>query len=333
MAVGLEFEATSSRVFYGFPGSRIDTYFDGAYQSTTLWAGDDIRTRNRRTTFYAQDRWSVGRGVTLEPGVRVESYGGRPRQGGDVFSTTPVALRLGAAWDPTASHRTVVRAHYGRYHDMLFSQIYSWHDSVGLNNRVTGVMHRHGAVRAAIGIERCDPRVSDRPGSETVARRPGVDRRRTPALARCRGGGAIRRRAASRTSSGTSISVSTSGRRSSRRTPGLDGRLGTTDDGAMLTGFVPYWWPTGDRDLVITNPEGADAPVRRRAGDCPQAAGRQLGGPGVVHVVADERHHPRPGVHVGHLLEPVAAGFGGSPAGRSRSAPRRSRGHSSTTTS
>jgi hypothetical protein len=256
LAAGIEFEATSSRVFYGFPGNRLDTYFDGAYMSTVLWAGDDVRTRNRRTTFYAQDRWSIGRGVTLEPGVRVESYGGRPRQGGDVFSTTPVALRLGAAWDVTASHRTVVRAHYGRYHDMLFSQIYSWHDAAGLNNRIIGVMTANGQFQAqsessgAIPAYPIDPGLKQSHVDQVSA---GVEHqlwRDVAVEARyvARRFGNFIGYVDQRLDDWTTFTAPD---------PGEDGRLGTTDDGGLLTGFVPYWWPSGDRDLVITNPAGA----------------------------------------------------------------------------
>lgn len=256
LAAGLEYESTSSRVFYGPPGNRVDQYFDGVYQSTLLWEGEDIRTRNRRTTFYAQDRWSVGHGLTLEPGIRVESFGGRPREGGDVFSTTPVALRFGAAWDVTSSHRTVLRAHYGRYHDMLFSQIYSWHDTAGQSERITGIIGPDGAFIEqsryldAVPAYRIDP---DLKQSHVDQFSTGVEHqlsRDVAVEARY-----VARRFANfigyvdrRLDEWTTFTA---------RDPGPDGRLGTSDDGGTLTSFVPYWWPSGDRDLVIANPEGA----------------------------------------------------------------------------
>jgi hypothetical protein len=256
LAAGVEHESTLSRVFYGPPGNRIDQHFDGAYRITLLWQGEDIRTRNRRTTFYAQDRWSVGRGLTLDPGIRVESYGGRPRQGGDVLGTTPVALRFGAAWDMTSSHRTVLRAHYGRYHDMLFSQIYSWHDTAGLSERITGIMTPTGDFIEqsrsydAIPAYPIDPDLKQShvdqfsTGVEhQLSRDVAVEARY---VARRFGNfiGYVDRRLDEWTTFVT-------------QDPGVDGRLGTTDDGGMLTGFVPYWWPAGERDLVISNPEGA----------------------------------------------------------------------------
>ena len=99
LAAGVEFESAASRTYQGWPAGQREQYFDGVYRASLFWDGNDLRTRSNRMTFYVQDRWSVGRGLTLEPGLRVESYGGRPRDGGEVFSTTPIAPRLGAAWD------------------------------------------------------------------------------------------------------------------------------------------------------------------------------------------------------------------------------------------
>lgn len=269
LAAGVEYESTSSRVFYGPPGDRVDQYFDGVYQSTLLWRGEDIRTRNRRTTFYAQDRWSVGRGLTLEPGIRVESYGGRPRQGGDVFSTVPVAPRFGAALDMTSSHRTVLRAHYGRYHDMLFSQIYSWHDTAGQSARITGTIAPDGEFIEqsryldAVPAYPIDP---DLKQSHVDQFSTGVEHqllRDVAVEARyvARRFGNFIGYVDQRLDEWTTFVA---------RDPGRDGRLGTTDDGELLTGFVPYWWPAGERALVITNPEGAN-----RRYDAVQLIGRK----------------------------------------------------------
>ncbi len=257
LVVGLEVEGTSARVFSGSPGDRIDSYANGVYQLTMLSGSQDVRTQNRRVTLYAQDRWSLGGGVTLEPGVRIESYGGRPRQGGEVFSTTPVALRLGAAWDVSSNHRTVVRGHYGRYHDMLFSQIYSWHDREGLSYRLLGVMTPAGEFVEQSRQDLSIPAYPIDPGlkqSHVDQFSAGVEHQLARDLA---------------------VEARYVGRRFGNfigyvdqrlddwssytaQDPGPDGRLGTSDDGGMVTSFVPYWWPSGERDLVIANPEGAN---------------------------------------------------------------------------
>lgn len=256
LAAGLEVEGTSSRGFYGFPGERIDTYMDGAYQWSLLWGGEDIRTRNRRLSFYLQDRWSLGRGLTLEPGVRVESYGGRPRSGNEVFSTTPIALRLGVAWDVASSHRTVLRAHYGRYHDMLFSQIYAWHDRAGISLRVQGVFDGAGRF---VEQSRTDTSIPAYPIDPDL-KQAHVDQfsggiehqlwRHLSVEARyvARRFGNFIGYVDQRLDEWMPFSATD---------PGPDGRLGTPDDGGALTGYIPYWWPSGDRDLVLANPDGA----------------------------------------------------------------------------
>lgn len=256
VVIGLELEATAARVYYGFPGDRVDNHWDGAYVSTLLWPGEDVRTRNRRTTVYAQDRWRLPGRITLEPGLRAEWYGGRPRNGPQVFRTTPVAVRLGAAWDVTPEHRTVLRAHYGRYHDRLFSQIYSWHDREGLVPRLDGIVSPTGEF---LERSRTDASVPAYPiagdlkqshvdqwtsGLEHhLARNLAVEIRY---VARRFGNfiGYVDRRLADWSSFTTPD-------------PGPDGRIGTADDGGQLTGYIPYWWPDGPRDLVIANPDGA----------------------------------------------------------------------------
>ena len=47
---------------------------------------------------------------------------------GAVLSTTPVSPRIGAAWDIGRNHNTVVRAHFGRYHDAVLMQQFGFAD-------------------------------------------------------------------------------------------------------------------------------------------------------------------------------------------------------------
>ena len=41
------------------------------------------------------------------------------------MSTNSISPRIGAAWDLGRDHRTVLRGHYGRYHDALLTGQYS----------------------------------------------------------------------------------------------------------------------------------------------------------------------------------------------------------------
>jgi hypothetical protein len=70
---------------------------------------------------HAQDQWTVNGRLTLSPGVRVEWNRGSVPHQPNVFRTTTVAPRIGAAWDLGPAHRTVARVHYGHYYDPIFS--------------------------------------------------------------------------------------------------------------------------------------------------------------------------------------------------------------------
>jgi outer membrane receptor protein involved in Fe transport len=108
---------------------------------------------------YVQDQWSVNNRLTLNLGVRAESLrGGYPKGGAggvnfprvefpakrDLVTFKNVAPRLGAAYDVSGDHRTVVRATFGRYYNQLYvgefgaaipyafgSKTYTWSDVNG----------------------------------------------------------------------------------------------------------------------------------------------------------------------------------------------------------
>jgi hypothetical protein len=72
-------------------------------------------------------RWSLGFVATSIKALYESSD--------QVFASSPLGPRAGLAWDVTTNHRTVVRAHYGRYHDQLFSALYSRKDASAFNPR------------------------------------------------------------------------------------------------------------------------------------------------------------------------------------------------------
>jgi hypothetical protein len=118
---GLELErAHSSDAMHTPGGIAFDCYGGEPYMA---YLGGDFSydTTTARTTVYAQDDWNVGSRITLSPGVRISSNRGGKVSGGWAFTTTPVDPRIGVAWDVGADHKTVIRAHVGRYHDALFS--------------------------------------------------------------------------------------------------------------------------------------------------------------------------------------------------------------------
>jgi hypothetical protein len=251
LTAGLEFESADADSFTGVGGGRVEEYAGGVLRGVMLWNGNRVRTSNTRTTLYVQDRLSLS-DVTLEPGLRLDMYGGRVPDG-EVFRTTPLALRFGVAWDIQGRHRTVARAHFGRYYDMSFSYIYSWYDVEGITPRISGVeTETIGFVEVSRFLDAAPPSTIDPDLKQAHVDQwtTGIDHQLLRDLAvEAR---YIHRRFGNfigyvdrRLDEWTSFTV---------QDPGPDGIAGNADDGGMLTGYREY---PGVRDLVITNPDGA----------------------------------------------------------------------------
>jgi len=91
--------------YMGYPYQAITmSYFEGAI----IW----------RYTFYAQDNWKITESFTVNPGIRFNAYKGiLPDTGENVFNPTSWEPRIGFAWDIFNDHKTVLKAHYGRYNE------------------------------------------------------------------------------------------------------------------------------------------------------------------------------------------------------------------------
>jgi hypothetical protein len=255
LRAGVEVEAGRSRSVDRIPTGRSYAYYLGVLAQVEEWAGDDVQATSRRVSAYIQDRWAVTSRLTLEPGLRIERYtGGNPVQA-RIFATTPIAPRLGMAWDVTGRQATVARAHYGRYHDMLFANIYSnfhgrtphvFYDVVDggelreafryvemVSSDVARSLDQSHVDQFVAGIEQAL-------GGQATVQLQYVGRRFGSFI------GYIDRRLSEFT-------------RHEFQDPGPDGRLGTSDDGGMLAAYRPYGsgFSSNDRDLVLGNPDHA----------------------------------------------------------------------------
>ena len=135
LRAGAEHENAPTNSLRGYSGGLYYVANNGVLQSVEYWDGQHNRYTNRRTTLFVQDRWQARHRLTYELGLRVDFNRGSVPAFGDVFSSSAVAPRLGVAWDVAGDHRTVVRGHYGRYHDMLFSALYSYKDTAAFSPR------------------------------------------------------------------------------------------------------------------------------------------------------------------------------------------------------
>ena len=71
----------------------------------------DLDMTSNATAFYAQDNWDVGRGITINAGLR---YDYDSLFGGD---KNDIAPRIGIAWDINGKHDTIVKANWGLFYD------------------------------------------------------------------------------------------------------------------------------------------------------------------------------------------------------------------------
>ena len=110
--------------YYDYSGDcdSLDAYFAdptcGPYYTEKGWGEYQQYTRFSGMHFYAQDSLRLTR-FTINVGVRYGSYDGGWQSGhGDssVYKTSFWDPRIGFVWDVTGAAHTVVKAHWGRYH-------------------------------------------------------------------------------------------------------------------------------------------------------------------------------------------------------------------------
>ena len=93
--------------------------------------GNEIFLDGKHTglALYAQDSLKLNR-VTVNLGVRYGAFTGGFADGrSDVYDVTFVDPRVGMVWDLRGDARTAVKAHFGRYHEGMFTYLYDREES------------------------------------------------------------------------------------------------------------------------------------------------------------------------------------------------------------
>ena len=256
LKAGIEFERAPVRQISGMPTGRWLSTQNGAVVMVEEWAGDDMQSTSRRTAIYVQDRWALSDRLTLEPGLRAEFNNGSVPGVSSSYRNSPVAPRIGMAWDVTGTQRTVVRAHYGRYHDPLYGGVYQYtqphaHSPHVFYQVVDGslvelfryveefALPAPSALKQS-HVDQWIAGVEQALGSNTTIEAQYIGRRFGHFI------GWID----NRIDDWTPITV---------QDPGPDGRAGNADDGGMVTVYQVYGrgQDTSDRDLRLGNPDGA----------------------------------------------------------------------------
>lgn len=116
---GVEHERSRAERLYYYQGGLLYGDYYGAPYYRYLWDGYDTDTKINRTSAYVQDSWNVTDKLTLSLGVRWDHNRAR-LQGSDIgYDTDPVAPRVGFTYDLAGDEKTVIKAHYGHYHEGL----------------------------------------------------------------------------------------------------------------------------------------------------------------------------------------------------------------------
>jgi hypothetical protein len=122
---GAEFERSYVKSELGYPGGFYVLADASVPYYGIFWDGYLKDNINNRVSAFAQDSWSVGPRLTLNPGLRFDRYTGFNKHLDEqVFSTNVVSPRIGFAWDVRGNSKTVVRGHYGWYFDGAKSSYY-----------------------------------------------------------------------------------------------------------------------------------------------------------------------------------------------------------------
>ncbi len=127
---GTEFERGWARSRYGYTGyvegignaAFISDYF--GYLYAYQYEGYDINTHYIRNEWFLQDAWSISDNLSLNLGLRWSFMKGYVKgKSGSVYSTNRPAPRVGFAWDLFGDHSTVLKAHWGRFTEAMYTGI------------------------------------------------------------------------------------------------------------------------------------------------------------------------------------------------------------------
>jgi len=248
---GFEFERSKIRNESGYPGGRYYYDYGGAPYLAFLWEGYVTNATAQRSSLYAQDTWTVTDRLTINPGLRMDiNRGSVPT--GTVLKNSALAPRVGLAFDVTGDHRTVLRAHYGRYYDALFGGQFEFMDLSQQHPKITAEVLGPNSFNE---ISRRDP--STNLGIYPNIRQSyvnqflvGVERQLFPNFSATVQ--YIKRDFRDFMGFVDTGSIYTS---TQQRDPGPDGRVGTGDDGALLTVYNKT--NPGHEFMLFTNPDNA----------------------------------------------------------------------------
>lgn len=124
---GAEIERSTNRTVAGYTGPEHTIYWDhyGLPYLAYQYEGYTTDTRYTRFDIFTQDAWQVTKRLNINAGLRFTSNWGTVKGvPGPVYAATRLAPRLGFALDLLGDRTTVLKAHYGRFTEAMFTSIH-----------------------------------------------------------------------------------------------------------------------------------------------------------------------------------------------------------------
>ena len=117
--IGIERESAKDVEKTRFPGGISYNAFtdtDNVVYTDFVQVGGGLNldTKLDRTALFFQDNWTVNDYISFNPGARVERF-----EGGDLWSNTAVAPRVGLVWTLDKAKTSAIKLHWGKYYDGL----------------------------------------------------------------------------------------------------------------------------------------------------------------------------------------------------------------------
>ncbi len=127
---GTEFERGWARSRLGYPGyvegigPSVYIYDWYGYLYAYQYEGYDVNTTYIRNEWFLQDAWSISDNLTINLGLRWSFMRGYVKgKSGSVYSTDRPGFRAGFAWDIFGDHTTVLKGHFGRFTDAMYTAV------------------------------------------------------------------------------------------------------------------------------------------------------------------------------------------------------------------
>jgi outer membrane receptor protein involved in Fe transport len=251
---GLEHESASRIQSWRYPGDMLFLDRDGQPELVRIWPGETTRPSYGRTSVFVQDTWRMSDRITLEPGLRISIYrSSLPDTTARLYDNHSISPRVGVAWDIASDHGTVVRAHYGHYNEGIYTAMYAFLDPLAqvptITARVLGPGQFEEISRTEVSLDQTvfDPDAGHMYAEEYFA---GIEREIIPRVA-------IKAQYIRRNTRNTLGYIDTGSTWTPAEVidPGRDGRVGTSDDGPLMT--IYYNQDPSAARYVLANPPGA----------------------------------------------------------------------------